>query len=296
MPTGNGSPPSCSTRPKGPTEGGLTNDRNRRDLRSVRNPDRYRSIEPGECVRADSSAAGGDRSLYGVRGCIRDVASTRDRAGGTSMSDHTNGTGTEKRNKRGRPTVLTEAVQATILANLRAGNYLATSCRAAGISPRTLETWRQRHREGDPRADRLTDFVRCVKKAISEGETDLLGKVRAGGPGWQSAAWILERRWRDRWGRNPNVVVSSATTGYRTGRTLGTGFLRFRRRRAGSVPRYDAASVWLVRVRSTRKSAVEYTHRDGRTPARVRPSGPGRRADPLPATDWVRPVLQGDSP
>lgn len=106
-----------------------------------------------------------------------------------------------------RPISLTPAVQETILAAIRAGNYKATACAKAGIHRDTLHGWEQRAATGE---EPFASFSDALQKAEAEGEATLLDEIRCaqpsipgeGGRGadiWQAKAWILERRWPKRW-------------------------------------------------------------------------------------------------
>ena len=106
----------------------------------------------------------------------------------------------------GRPTKLTPAVQARIVAHLRAGNYIETAAAAAGITKETLYDWLRRgaaetfgpHRQ----------FSDAVQEAQAAAETDMVRLVAtAAKEQWQAAAWHLERKFPDRWGRRTEVTV-----------------------------------------------------------------------------------------
>lgn len=53
-------------------------------------------------------------------------------------------------------------------------------------------------------------FLQAVKTAESEAEQRLLARIeQAAEQQWQAAAWILERRWPDRWGARQRHEVAS---------------------------------------------------------------------------------------
>ena len=92
----------------------------------------------------------------------------------------------------GRPTKRTPDRAEKILAALRQGTTIATAVRAAGLGLSAFKTWR---------ASDAT-FAAAIKKAIAEGEAALIGIVQRATPKhWQAAAWLLERRWPQRWAR-----------------------------------------------------------------------------------------------
>ena len=105
---------------------------------------------------------------------------------------------------RGRPTLLTPEVWSSIIGSIREGLFQETAAHKAGIAPRNLERWLQWGRQGrEPYASFLTDF----KKNEAEYEAELVRRIADHGtgirklPNWTALAWILERRFRDRWGR-----------------------------------------------------------------------------------------------
>lgn len=105
------------------------------------------------------------------------------------------------KNQLVRPQALTPEVQAEIVKALTEGNYLSTACEAAGITYAAFWHWRKRWEDGDPTAQVYADFFDAVKRAIGVAERNLLNTVGQGAMGWQGSAWILERRFRKRWGK-----------------------------------------------------------------------------------------------
>lgn len=105
----------------------------------------------------------------------------------------------------GRPTSLTPEVERAILGALRGGNYRETAAQAAGIHRNTLRNWIKAGEAGDPD---FVEFLCAVEKAEAYGERKLLRHIRAGCDGWQSKAWIMERRWPGRWSGRVRVTVS----------------------------------------------------------------------------------------
>ena len=132
-----------------------------------------------------------------------------------------------------RSTTLTPEIYQKIVASVRRGNYFSIACRTAGVPEATGRKWLSIARRTDIRAD-ITDktkehylsFLSDIEKAEAEFESEqleaihkaaqsktrLIIKTLADGSGetteveetgnWQIRAWILERRSRERWGRN----------------------------------------------------------------------------------------------
>lgn len=109
-------------------------------------------------------------------------------------------------NKGGRPTKLTQEIADEIIKLIEAGNYVETAAGCCGIQKSTLYRWLRRGARAKSGLHRL--FCDAVKKA--DGRAEAAGVVRirqAGKQAWQADAWFLERRFRDRWGKN--VIIES---------------------------------------------------------------------------------------
>lgn len=76
---------------------------------------------------------------------------------------------------------------------IRLGATYNLACQYAGISEDTFARWR----------DKYTDFADAIKEAEGAGAIGWLAKIeRAANEGtWQAAAWKLERRYPDLYGR-----------------------------------------------------------------------------------------------
>jgi hypothetical protein len=109
----------------------------------------------------------------------------------------------------GRPTVLDPATQAEVLCLLESGAFRSSACRAAGISYRAFRYWEKLWEDGDGRAARFGKFFESVGRAETRIEVARLAEVRSGGPGWRAAAWLLGRRFPERWGRRASSPVPS---------------------------------------------------------------------------------------
>lgn len=108
-------------------------------------------------------------------------------------------------NRGGRPTKLTSDVQQKLCDAIRAGNYLATAAAFAGVSESTLHNWLKRG--ANEAKGRHHDLAAAVEKAMADAEARdvaLISKAAADGT-WQAAAWRLERRFPDRWGRRDRL-------------------------------------------------------------------------------------------
>lgn len=113
-----------------------------------------------------------------------------------------------------RPTKLNKETQLKVVNAIKAGNYIETAAAYAGISRSTLYDWLKR---GEREKQRLAkssryrmkkaeaiyvEFSDTVEKALAESEMrDVLTIGKAAEIQWQAAAWRLERKFPEKWGR-----------------------------------------------------------------------------------------------
>ena len=99
---------------------------------------------------------------------------------------------------------------------MRAGNYMETAAAYAGISKNTLYRWLkegrrelERREEGipaNPELNLFVEFVEAMEQAQAEAELHDVQIIQAAAQEqWQAAAWHLERKYPDRWGRKVAV-------------------------------------------------------------------------------------------
>lgn len=101
----------------------------------------------------------------------------------------------------GRPTKLTPEMAEKVCGLLARGLPLDSVADRCGIAESTLREWRNGEEH---------EFSAALKAAEAKAEDRWLGVVEEGEQGWQSRAWLLERRFRDRWGRHEKVEHSGA--------------------------------------------------------------------------------------
>lgn len=121
--------------------------------------------------------------------------------------------------KGGRPTDLTDEIQAKIIGYIRLGAYIETAAVATGIVKQTFFNWlkwgndaRSKLNAGEDglskRERRFIQFLDSIEKAQAEAELLDLQTIRASSAtNWQAAAWRLERRHPGRWGRRDTVIA-----------------------------------------------------------------------------------------
>lgn len=105
----------------------------------------------------------------------------------------------------GRPTSLTPEVRAIVVEAIGRGLYRETAAQLAGVCRKTLWNWEQRGEAGE---EPFAGFFHAIKKAEAQAESDVIDGVRLGLDGWQSKAWIAERRWPHRWSGRVRITVS----------------------------------------------------------------------------------------
>lgn len=107
-------------------------------------------------------------------------------------------------------TKLTPEVQDRIVAALRAGNYQETAAAYAGISAKTFYEWLNRGESDEPKEEAFRNFREAVEKAKADAEVRdiaLIDKAAHDGS-WQAAAWKLERKFPQKWGRVNRTEIS----------------------------------------------------------------------------------------
>lgn len=119
----------------------------------------------------------------------------------------------------GRPTLLTPSILEDVRRILPTVMYLETVADYIGVHRTTIRLWLKRGRKEDkrlrnpkakPKASEALylQFIIAHKKCLAEGEIHDAGVIKkAASEQWQAAAWRLERRFPDRWGRERNIKV-----------------------------------------------------------------------------------------
>ena len=102
--------------------------------------------------------------------------------------------------KTGRPTKFTSERAEIILDALRRGASLAAAAAEAGVNADTLLNWRRARRA----------FAQQVDQAMAVGALRALDTIWAAAKAgdWRAAAWLLERRYPDEYGRTQVDVRS----------------------------------------------------------------------------------------
>ena len=120
----------------------------------------------------------------------------------------------------GRPTALTDETTKRICAVLETGATKDAAAAKAGIGRSTFMGWQKRGNdersrrdagEGtEPKESRYVDFLNAIEGAELIAEATLIARINvASSEHWQAAAWILERRHPEKYGRYTRSDVTS---------------------------------------------------------------------------------------
>ncbi len=105
----------------------------------------------------------------------------------------------------GRKTILTKELIHKFEVLLSAGNYVVTACGTLGISQSAYYEWLKK---GETANDGLyAEFEKAVKKAEHIAEAKWMRDISQD-EAWQSKAWLMERRYPERWGKKDNLALS----------------------------------------------------------------------------------------
>lgn len=113
------------------------------------------------------------------------------------------------------PSKLTPERHAKIVKDLADGAYAKVAALANGVNDRTYRDWMARGRDAaryeyggavDPADQPYVNFHDAVKEAEAKAEMLAIGRIqKAAETTWQAAAWYLERKHSDRWGRKDHL-------------------------------------------------------------------------------------------
>lgn len=101
-----------------------------------------------------------------------------------------------------------------IVKAVRKGNSLATAGRLAGLGKDTINDWLVHGRKHQEQYPEFAKLVADIEQAQAEREAEHVAKIEraalADGPkDWQAAAWMLERKNPQDWGRKDKVQVEA---------------------------------------------------------------------------------------
>jgi hypothetical protein len=102
----------------------------------------------------------------------------------------------------GRPSKLSKELVDNLLNFIKAGAFVETAVKAAGIHKDTLYYWLERGKR--EKKGPYREFSDAYEKACAEFEIGGILKIRAAAKdpkAWFAMAWLLERRFPGRWAR-----------------------------------------------------------------------------------------------
>jgi transposase len=102
---------------------------------------------------------------------------------------------------RRRPDFMKPEVRKAILDAVSIGCTFHHAAARAKVTKQTFREWRRRGEAGAPGDEDYIKFVEELRYAEGEGVYAAMIRVRAGKPGWQASAWMLERRYPQDYGR-----------------------------------------------------------------------------------------------
>lgn len=114
----------------------------------------------------------------------------------------------------GRKPKLTKGLIQNAEKLLKGGNYVETVCEYLGIGTTTWYRWMQEGEQANFGLKR--EFWEAIKKAESEAEIRLvtdLQKIADEERTWQAIAWMLERKYPDRWGKKDRLDANLTHSG-----------------------------------------------------------------------------------
>lgn len=97
-----------------------------------------------------------------------------------------------------RPSKLTPELAEKIASYISTGNYASVVCGLVGITETTYYSWLEKGRKA--KSGKYLEFLESIKKAEAAREAKWIKDID-GDPSWQSKAWLLERRYSERWGK-----------------------------------------------------------------------------------------------
>ena len=111
--------------------------------------------------------------------------------------------------KPGRPSKLTPALQAQIVEALRAGNFAEVAARHVGIASSTFYDWMKRGANGERRFSEFADAISEAEAFAQARAVTIIANAMA--VDWRAAAFFLERKFQEQWGRHDRTDVTMTT-------------------------------------------------------------------------------------
>lgn len=108
-------------------------------------------------------------------------------------------------NKSGRPPGVTKEKTVAVCKSIASGSFIETAVVAAGVPKSTFYRWLRHAREDEEAGKRISPYLtfsRNVQRALAKTEMVYLEIIKdAAKVHWPAAAWMLERRFPERWAK-----------------------------------------------------------------------------------------------
>jgi len=114
---------------------------------------------------------------------------------------------------RGRPSKRTPEIEAAIVECIRLGMSIPQTCDACGISHTQFRNWRKHYRE-------FQDLIRRAEAEAVKLHLAVIQSAAASGKSWQAAAWFLERKHPEQWGKTETLSIESRKDAVRDAITI----------------------------------------------------------------------------
>ena len=109
----------------------------------------------------------------------------------------------KNRKRTGRPSKLNLELEAEIVELIKVGNYVETACGVVGNGGKTTFYEWMKKAKASVRYNKYVRFRNAVEKAQAWSEArDIAIITKASEKYWQAAAWKLERKYPDKFGRH----------------------------------------------------------------------------------------------
>jgi hypothetical protein len=106
---------------------------------------------------------------------------------------------------RGRRAGITSEKTKALVDAIKGGAFIETAVVIAGVPRASFYRWLKQGSEDEQAGRRRSPYIGFaseIRKALAIAELDLVRRVQSSGMHWQRYAWMLERRFPDRWSRN----------------------------------------------------------------------------------------------
>jgi hypothetical protein len=107
------------------------------------------------------------------------------------------------------PRKLTRVVCDKICEGVLKGNYITTVCKSVGIHPQTYYSWKKKGEQG---IEPYKQFYDRVTECEAQAEMDILNVIYTNAidqGNWLSSAWILERKYPNRFGKREQMALAT---------------------------------------------------------------------------------------